>query len=235
MAADLLNESSRRHVFTPFNMADSTLFRLPRGPSTINERETVQVRYDERLTREGRRGEREFFRPPASSCCPLHYRISSAKVSKRLHKQVLISQQSSSNQLSSKGFEVSYRPSVPFSDTPAASSLIARVRSAMVPKTCFLLLSALVVLSNAFSATRTFGPRMITIEAPRTKTETEKKNRNRGGSRQTDTDPIPESEGYVDNALEWFIDDDEISREDDEPFHILLLNSTYAKPRITLQ
>lgn len=106
----------------------------------------------------------------------------------------------------------------------------------MIAKTLFLILSALAVLSSAFTAIQTFEPRMVTIAEPRTVTETEKKNRKRSGSsRQTDSDPIPGSEGGVDNPLEWLIDDEEISREDDEPFHILLLNQTYAKPRITIQ
>jgi hypothetical protein len=40
----------------------------------------------------------------------------------------------------------------------------------------------------------------------------------------------------VDDPLEWFIDDDEISRDDDEPFDILLLGETFLKSdRVTVK
>ena len=82
---------------------------------------------------------------------------------------------------------------------------------------------------------------MVTIAEPKTQTKrsthTRINDRKRTTTRQWDSDPIPpDSTDSTGDPLEWFIDDDEISREDDDPFHILLLNQTFVKnPRMTIQ
>lgn len=40
---------------------------------------------------------------------------------------------------------------------------------------------------------------------------------------------IPADEGEVRGPIEWLIDDRQVSREDEEPFHILLLDETFTK------
>mmetsp|Transcript_24621 Transcript_24621/g.53083 ORF Transcript_24621/g.53083 Transcript_24621/m.53083 type:complete len:205 (+) Transcript_24621:110-724(+) len=47
---------------------------------------------------------------------------------------------------------------------------------------------------------------------------------------------IPQGEGEVRGPVEWLIDDRNVSREFDEPFHILLLDQTFVQSsRITIE
>lgn len=79
---------------------------------------------------------------------------------------------------------------------------------------------------------------MVTIAEPSTKTKQSTYTRvDKKGTttRQWDSDPISDSNDNTDNPLEWYIDDEDISRNDDDPFHILLLNQTFVKnPRMTI-
>jgi hypothetical protein len=79
---------------------------------------------------------------------------------------------------------------------------------------------------------------MVTIAEPRPITETEKRQDTDRRSKEGKGDKgfTPPGRGDVDDPLEWFIDDDEISRDDDEPFHILLLGETFLKSdRVTVE
>ena len=68
---------------------------------------------------------------------------------------------------------------------------------------------------------------MSTILTP--DTETEKKEKK-------DDFQIPPDEGDIRGPVEWLIDDPLISREDEEPFHILLLDETFTKnERMTIE
>jgi hypothetical protein len=80
----------------------------------------------------------------------------------------------------------------------------------MTSTTIFLfVLSAFVLLSNAFTPTKTYEPRMITIAEPRTVTQTERRNKGRSGNRQRDSDPvIPPDQDRNDSPLEWLMDGD---------------------------
>ncbi|KAL7476040.1 hypothetical protein ACHAW6_001926 [Cyclotella cf. meneghiniana] len=107
----------------------------------------------------------------------------------------------------------------------------------------FLLLSAATVaLSTAFTTvpidSRISNANlptylcMSTIVEPRPITETER--RSKGSKRERNV--IPPGQGEVRGPLEWLIDDDEISRDDDDPFHILLLSATFEQNnRITIE
>jgi hypothetical protein len=111
----------------------------------------------------------------------------------------------------------------------------------VVGKSIFFLLAAFVALSSAFIPIATYEARvvpisMVTITEPRTVTETDRRGKTRNGNRQRDYDPIPPNQGKAGAPLEWLIDDDEISREDDDPFHILLLNETFSiNKRMTIE
>jgi hypothetical protein len=62
-------------------------------------------------------------------------------------------------------------------------------------------------------------------------TETERRRR----SRNLDIAP-PKDEGDVRGPVEWLIDDAFISRDEDDPYHILLLDATFAdNERITIE
>ena len=83
---------------------------------------------------------------------------------------------------------------------------------------------------------------MVTVTQPATETERttytriNDRRRARDASKQAESNPMPPNQDNNGNPLEWFMDDDEISREDDDPFHILLLNETFVmKPRMTVQ
>ncbi|KAL7531297.1 hypothetical protein ACHAWF_003710 [Thalassiosira exigua] len=65
-----------------------------------------------------------------------------------------------------------------------------------------------------------------TVSPPETETERRTKR---------DKPSIPPGEGDVRGPVEWLIDDPLVSRESDEPFHILLLDETFVKnDRITI-
>lgn len=65
------------------------------------------------------------------------------------------------------------------------------------------------------------------VSPPETETERRKK--------REDVN-IPPGEGEIRGPVEWLIDDPLISREDEEPFHILLLDQTFRQnERVTIQ
>mmetsp|Transcript_31078 Transcript_31078/g.53130 ORF Transcript_31078/g.53130 Transcript_31078/m.53130 type:complete len:195 (+) Transcript_31078:205-789(+) len=69
---------------------------------------------------------------------------------------------------------------------------------------------------------------MSTVIKP-PETETEKR-------QKKDEVRIPGGEGDIRGPVEWLIDDPQISREEDEPFHILLLDETFVQnDRITIE
>lgn len=68
---------------------------------------------------------------------------------------------------------------------------------------------------------------------PGTETETEKKEKESWKEGEFE---IPSDENEIRGPVEWLIDDVQVSRDDEEPFHILLLDETYAKnERITIE
>lgn len=64
------------------------------------------------------------------------------------------------------------------------------------------------------------------IKPPETETERREKQDETG---------IPPDEGDIRGPVEWLVDDPLVSREDDEPFHILLLDETFVNPRMTIE
>jgi hypothetical protein len=69
------------------------------------------------------------------------------------------------------------------------------------------------------------------IKPPGGNTETEKRRK----KRNLDIAP-PQDEGDIRGPVEWLIDDALISRDEDDPYHILLLDATFAKnKRITIE
>lgn len=94
--------------------------------------------------------------------------------------------------------------------------------------------SAFVMPSGHFFATCTHDrhqrtPLFMSTVIPGTETETERR-------QKEDNLEIPSDEGEVRGPVEWLIDDRLVSREVDDPFHILLLDETYFKnDRITIE
>mmetsp|Transcript_17791 Transcript_17791/g.29128 ORF Transcript_17791/g.29128 Transcript_17791/m.29128 type:complete len:222 (+) Transcript_17791:3-668(+) len=75
------------------------------------------------------------------------------------------------------------------------------------------------------TTTRLFGS--TTVAPPETETEKREKK---------DDSIIPPDQGDVRGPLEWLIDDPLVSREDEDPFHILLLDETFTKnERMTIE
>jgi len=117
----------------------------------------------------------------------------------------------------------------------------------MIAKLLLLLLTA--DFSSAFTSFepttlykgKTSVISMITIPRPATEiyedTSTSHKERRRSAGRQWDSDPITPKQDDTGPPLEWLIvDESEISRDEDEPFHILLLNTTFSQnKRITVE
>ncbi|KAK1741160.1 hypothetical protein QTG54_008412 [Skeletonema marinoi] len=105
-----------------------------------------------------------------------------------------------------------------------------------------LLLAALLAPSLAFMPSSTPHPAITTttrlcrttslfgsttISPPDTETEKREKK---------DDSIIPPDEGDVRGPVEWLIDDPLVSREDEDPFHILLLDETFVKnERMTIE
>ena len=113
--------------------------------------------------------------------------------------------------------------------SPCSALLLLAVASASTS-----LCSAFVAPSGQFLAScthdrlRPASPLFSTV-IPGTETETEKREKQ-------DPFEIPADEGDVRGPIEWLIDDHLISREFDEPFHILLLDETFTKnERITIE
>lgn len=68
-----------------------------------------------------------------------------------------------------------------------------------------------------------------TVIKPETETETDRRTKK-------DDVAIPSGEGEVRGPVEWLIDDRVVSRESEEPFHILLLDETFTQSsRITIE
>ncbi|KAL7535111.1 hypothetical protein ACHAXR_010141 [Thalassiosira sp. AJA248-18] len=96
-----------------------------------------------------------------------------------------------------------------------------------------LLSSAFVVPSHQCFATSTSSHQRTTLfmstVIPGTETETERREKR-------DLTGIPPDEGDIRGPVEWLIDDPLVSREDGEPFHILLLDETFVQnSRITIE
>ncbi|KAL9180318.1 hypothetical protein ACHAXT_008288 [Thalassiosira profunda] len=93
---------------------------------------------------------------------------------------------------------------------------------------------SLATLSSAFVAPRpqcvgacTVGTSLFSTVIPGTETEKREK---------SDDLSIPPNEGEIRGPVEWLIDDLEVSREDGEPFHILLLDETFVQnERMTIE
>jgi hypothetical protein len=82
-------------------------------------------------------------------------------------------------------------------------------------------------------ADRRSSPLMMStvIKPPGGNTETEKRRK----KRNLDFTP-PLDEGDIRGPVEWLIDDELISRDEDDPYHILLLDATFANnKRITIE
>lgn len=74
------------------------------------------------------------------------------------------------------------------------------------------------------------NPLYMSTVLPRTDDKTKKKQRSGGGN----DFQIPSNENEI-RSVEWLIDDKLISRDEDDPFHILLLDATFAtNERITI-
>ena len=79
--------------------------------------------------------------------------------------------------------------------------------------------------ATRLSSTSLFGS--TTVSPPDTETEKREKK---------DDSIIPPDQGDVRGPLEWLIDDPLVSREDEDPFHILLLDETFVKnERMTIE
>jgi hypothetical protein len=100
--------------------------------------------------------------------------------------------------------------------------------------------AATILLSSAFvtgpnsrqcgtSASQRASPLFMATVIKPPETETEKRQKKDGLK-------IPEGEGDIRGPVEWLIDDPIVSREFDEPFHILLLDQTFTQnDRITIE
>lgn len=103
-----------------------------------------------------------------------------------------------------------------------------------------LLLIASPLLTQAYTVARTNGATSVasqnlsiyaatTTAPPREKTKTRRKT-GFGTDRPTRRPERPVNKG---GPLEYLVDDMALARKDEDPFHILLLGSTFGKPRIT--
>ena len=96
--------------------------------------------------------------------------------------------------------------------------------------------SALRQVRTTADSTRPYDYSMSTVIEPPTKEDIFEKTRRGGG----DGDLLGDKEGNFDDALrkqgpiEW-LEDPEVSREMEDPFHILLLDQTYEKEKITVE
>ena len=99
-----------------------------------------------------------------------------------------------------------------------------------------LVLATIAALSSSFTSNNNVVRRHQRIEplfgsttvAP-PDTETEKREKK-------DDSIIPPDQGDVRGPLEWLIDDKLVSREDEDPYHILLLDETFVKnDRMTIE
>ena len=68
-----------------------------------------------------------------------------------------------------------------------------------------------------------------TVVIPGTEQETEKKEKELKQGKDQENTPSTESDGAGNNKgpIEWLIDDPQVDRNDDDPFHILLLDETF--------
>ncbi len=93
--------------------------------------------------------------------------------------------------------------------------------------------SAFVVTSYSSSTTTTSQLFMSTTVIPGTETETEKELR--PGEEKIPSPETDSSGAGNKGPIEWLIDDAQISRDDNDPFHILLLDETFNKDKITIE
>mmetsp|Transcript_32893 Transcript_32893/g.59320 ORF Transcript_32893/g.59320 Transcript_32893/m.59320 type:complete len:198 (-) Transcript_32893:123-716(-) len=99
-----------------------------------------------------------------------------------------------------------------------AVAAVTRLSSAFVAPTCQCIANSARQRTPLFMAT--------VVKPPETETERRIKR---------EKTLIPPDEGTVRGPVEWLIDDREISREFDEPFHILLFDETFVQnSRITI-
>lgn len=76
---------------------------------------------------------------------------------------------------------------------------------------------------------------MSTVEAPtRERTDTDRNTRRKGNEKTLDDDSFYTGEDDSDYPDLEYLQDDSVAREMDDPFHILLLGSTFEKPKVTL-
>jgi len=99
-----------------------------------------------------------------------------------------------------------------------ALATIAALSSAFMPSN-----------NNHFASTTTRSPLFASTTVAPPETETEKREKK-------DDSIIPPDQGDVRGPLEWLIDDPLVSREDEDPYHILLLDETFVKnKRMTIE
>ncbi len=114
------------------------------------------------------------------------------------------------------------------------------------PRAAIFLVAVLALLINSSAFVFTYGSSTIststnqlfmsTTVIPGTETETEK--REKELKRGKDKSPTPEtdSSGAGNRGpIEWLIDDAQSSRDDNDPFHILLLDETFNNVKITIE
>ncbi|KAL3784966.1 hypothetical protein ACHAW5_010418 [Stephanodiscus triporus] len=121
------------------------------------------------------------------------------------------------------------------SASPLAALLLATMASSvalLLPPSSAFVRSIAAVPPSLSRRTAHHGPLfMSTVLRPETQKK-KKKNREGGGFEI----PPPDGEGSLRGPVEWLIDDDLVSREIDDPFHILLLDATFANnDRITIE
>ena len=125
----------------------------------------------------------------------------------------------------------------PFAFSPRAVLFLVAALAATLLQSS----SAFVATSNCnqCSSTSTITTQLLmstTTAIPGTETETEKRDKLIPGEEKNPS-PATETGGAGSKGpIEWLIDDALVSRDDEDPFHILLLDETYVqKPKITIE
>lgn len=120
------------------------------------------------------------------------------------------------------------------SASPFAALLLALTSSVAVLKSSSAFVppfSAAAPPTRAASST-TLVPLIMSTVINKPGTETERRRKN---NRDLNISP-PSDEGEIRGPVEWLIDDALVSREIDDPYHILLLDATFAEnERITIE
>jgi hypothetical protein len=121
--------------------------------------------------------------------------------------------------------------------SPSLALLILLVAQSTILSSSFIvapsnlqLLSSNVSANISSSRTTTLPPLYMSTVIKPPETETERRTKKRG-----DNLGIPTDEGNIRGPIEWLIDDPLVSREIDDPFHILLIDETFTQnSRITI-